>query len=123
MTSDTFDGIILGAGHNGLILQAYLSRAGFKTVCLERSDVPGGGLSTIEFPEDSGFLHNTHSFYHRGMTHIPWFNDLELRQHGAEYLEPELNVALITRGGRVLEWWRDFEKTFESFAQFNTKDA
>ena len=29
----TYDGIILGAGHNGLILQAYLGKAGLKTVC------------------------------------------------------------------------------------------
>ncbi|GII96486.1 hypothetical protein [Sinosporangium siamense] len=29
---DEYDGIILGAGHNGLITQAYLSRAGLKTL-------------------------------------------------------------------------------------------
>ena len=40
MTSK-YDAIILGAGHNGLILQAYLSRAGLSTVCLERRDVIG----------------------------------------------------------------------------------
>jgi len=27
-----YDGIILGAGHNGLILQAYLGKAGLKVV-------------------------------------------------------------------------------------------
>ena len=32
-----FDGIIIGAGHNGLILQAYLGKAGLKTLCIERS--------------------------------------------------------------------------------------
>jgi phytoene dehydrogenase-like protein len=31
----TYDGIILGAGHNGLILQAYLGKAGFKTLCID----------------------------------------------------------------------------------------
>ena len=31
-----YDGIILGGGHNGLILQAYLGRAGLKTLCSER---------------------------------------------------------------------------------------
>ena len=45
-----YDGIILGAGHNSLILQAYLGRAGFKTICLERLDTAGGGLTTIENP-------------------------------------------------------------------------
>ena len=28
----SYDGIILGAGHNGLILQAYLGKAGLKTL-------------------------------------------------------------------------------------------
>ena len=34
--SGTYDGIILGAGHNALVLQAYLGVAGLRTVCLER---------------------------------------------------------------------------------------
>ncbi|HWP15860.1 MAG TPA: NAD(P)-binding protein, partial [Xanthobacteraceae bacterium] len=40
-----YDGIVIGAGHNGLILQAYLGRAGLKTLCIERRHVAGGGLS------------------------------------------------------------------------------
>jgi phytoene dehydrogenase-like protein len=59
MTS-TYDAIVLGAGHNGLILQAYLGKAGMKTLALERRAVAGGGLSTIEDPRH--FLHNTHAF-------------------------------------------------------------
>src|ERR687896_505334 len=43
-----YDGIIIGAGHNGLVLQAYLARAGLSTLLLERSLHVGGGLSTLE---------------------------------------------------------------------------
>lgn len=120
---EDYDGIILGAGHNSLILQAYLARAGLETICLEARNVVGGGLATIEWPSGSGYLHNTHSFYHRGITHMPWYRDLDLYRHGAQYIEPELNVALITPDGRVLEWWTDFEKTVQSFAHFSQKDA
>ena len=28
---------------------------------------------------------------------MPWYADLELERHGAHYIEPELNVALLTR--------------------------
>ena len=111
----TYDGIILGSGHNSLVLQAYLGRAGLKVLCLEQRHVAGGGLSTEEQPLHSGFLHNTHSFYHRGINRTPWYRDLELEKHGAVYLEPELNVALILRSGDTLEWWTDFEKTAASF--------
>ncbi len=118
-----YDGIIVGAGHNSLVLQAYLCRAGLKVLCIERRDTPGGGLATVEDPRYPGFLHNTHSFYHRALNRMPWYGDLELERHGAVYLEPELNVALLLKSGEALEWWTDFEKTAETFARFSRKDA
>ncbi|MEP6537116.1 MAG: NAD(P)/FAD-dependent oxidoreductase [Bryobacteraceae bacterium] len=123
MADSEYDGIILGAGHNSLVLQAYLGRAGLKTVCLERRPVAGGGLSTVEDSRRPGFFHNTHSFYHRAINQMPWYKDLHLEQLGASYLEPELNVALILRNGQALEWWTDFERTIESAAAFSKKDA
>lgn len=120
---EIYDAVILGAGHNSLILQAYLGRSGLSTICVEPRAVAGGGLATVEHPSSSGFCHNIHSFYHRGLTRLPWYGDLNLRQHGAEYIEPELNVALITQDGRALQWWTQFEKTVESFAQFSRRDA
>ena len=119
----TYDAIVLGAGHNGLILQAYLCRAGLKVICLERSHAPGGGLATVEDPRYPGFLHNTHSFFHRGITHMPWFGDLDLERYGAQYIEPELNVALVLENGDALKWWTDFDRTEESFARFSKRDA
>ena len=119
----TYDGIILGAGHNGLVLQAYAARAGLKVVALERRHVAGGGLATMEDPRHPGFLHNTHSFFHRALTSMPWYRDVELERHGARYIEPELNVALALRDGRTLQWWTDFDRTHESFARFSERDA
>jgi len=119
----TYDAIILGAGHNGLILAAYLGKAGLKVLVLERKAVAGGGLSTLEDPGHPGFLHNTHAFFLRAITAMPWYRDLELERHGAELIEPELNVVLLTREGRALEWWTDFPRTYESFARFSRRDA
>ncbi len=121
--SETYDGIILGAGHNALVLQAYLGRAGLRTLCIERRDTPGGGLTTMEDPRHPGFLHNTHSFFHRAIRQMPWYRDLELERHGASYIEPELNTALVLRDGRVLQWWTDFDRTAESFERFSKRDA
>src|SRR5215467_4101043 len=118
-----FDGIIVGTGHNALILQAYLSRCGLKTLSVERSLTPGGGLMTIDNPRLPGFRHNPHSFFHRGLTAMPWFRDLELESNGVRYLEPKLNVAMILRDGRALEWWTDFDHTLATFADFSKRDA
>lgn len=118
-----YDGIILGAGHNGLILQAYASRAGLNVLSIDRAAQSGGGLATVEDPRFPGFHHNTHSFFHRAITSMPWFNELELERHGARYIEPELNVAMLLKDGRSLKWWTDFERTHESFAQISKRDA
>jgi len=118
-----YDGIIIGAGHNSLVLQAYLGKAGLKTLCIERRHVAGGGLSTVEDPRHPGFLHNTHAFFQRAITAMPWYADLELERHGARYIEPELNVALLTRDGGALEWWTDIDRTVASFGEFSRRDA
>jgi hypothetical protein len=50
MDGPTYDGVVLGAGHNALVLQAYLCRAGLRVLALERATAPGGGLATVENP-------------------------------------------------------------------------
>ena len=118
-----YDGIILGTGHNALILQAYLARCDLKTLSLDRAPIPGGGLMTIDNPCLPGFRHNPHSFFHRALTAMPWYRDLELERHGIRYLEPKLNVAMILRDGRALEWWTDLDRTVASCAEFSRRDA
>lgn len=118
-----YDGIILGTGHNALILQAYLGQAGLKTLSIDRLPTAGGGLVTVENPRLPGFLHNTHSFFHRNVTGLPWYRDLRLAERGAEYIEPDLNVAMVLKDGRTLEWWADIDKTVASFREFSAKDA
>src|SRR2546427_9145985 len=119
----SFDGLILGTGHNALILQAYLSRCGLKTLSVDRAPIPGGGLMTIDNPRLPGFRHNPHSFFHRALTAMPWYHDLELEHHGVRYLEPKLNVAMILPDGRALEWWTDLDRTVASCAEFSRRDA
>src|SRR4029450_5979450 len=119
----SYDGIIIGAGHNALVLQSYLGKMGLKTLCVERRAVAGGGLATMEDPRYPGFLHNTHAFFQRAITTMPWYAHLELERHGAHYIEPELNVALLTSDDGLLGWWTDIERTAQSFEQFSPNDA
>lgn len=121
--ADAHDGIILGGGHNALVLQAYLCKAGLDVLLVERKNVVGGALTTLEDPAYPGFYHNTHAFFQRAITTMPWYRDLELERHGARYIEPELNVVLLTSDGRALEWWTDFDRTVKSFESFSARDA
>ena len=47
MTS--FDTIIIGAGHNGLVAAGFLAKSGRKVLVLEAADTAGGGARTVEF--------------------------------------------------------------------------
>lgn len=118
-----YDALFLGTGHNALVAQAYLARSGLRTLALDRAAEPGGGLRTEANPRLPGYTHHPHSFFHRAITRMPWFRDLDLERHGVRYLQPDLNVALLLRDGRAPEWWTDLERTVASFAQFSRKDA
>ena len=123
MSRESFDGIILGTGHNSLILQAYLSRCGLRTISVDRAKIPGGGLSTIQNERLPGVFHNPHAFFLRAVTAMPWYRDLQLEEHGARLIEPELNVAMLLRDGRSLQWWTDLDRSVDSFAQISRSDA
>ncbi len=61
--SQEYDGIIVGGGHNGLILQGYLLKSGLSVAVIERHLEIGGGLDAHEGAR-SGYWHNIHSVNH-----------------------------------------------------------
>jgi phytoene dehydrogenase-like protein len=46
--SASYDLIVIGGGHNGLVTAAYLARAGVKVPVLERREILGGACVTGE---------------------------------------------------------------------------
>lgn len=44
----THDVVIIGAGHNSLICAAYLLKAGYSVLLLEKRSIPGGRATTEE---------------------------------------------------------------------------
>ena len=119
---DTYDAIIIGAGHNGLTLGAYLARSGLEVLVLERRHEEGGGLCTEEVSLP-GFLHNIHANYHTFVDMAPPVNDLDVRGHGVEYVRPEVQMASIFDDGTALTIHTDMDKTLASMARFSEKDA
>src|SRR5712691_8838606 len=73
----SYDGVIIGAGHHGLVLGSYLAKAGLDILLVDRRLTYGGGLNTTEATLP-GFYHNLHSINHFHITETPWFKDLGL---------------------------------------------
>lgn len=119
-----YDGIVIGAGHNGMILQGYLLKAGLSVAVVERHLEVGGGLDAHENSRKPGFWHNMHSVNHRAVPDLPWFRDLDLASYGQEYIRPDVAAAILFRDKTALCWHNnDVEKTVASIARFNKRDA
>jgi phytoene dehydrogenase-like protein len=117
----SYDGIIIGAGHHGLILGCYLAKSGLKVLLVERRLDYGGGLSTREVTKP-GFYHNLHSINHFHIGHTPWFADLELADK-VTYITPRYEFGQAHKDGTALVFGRDLEETVINVARFSKKDA
>jgi phytoene dehydrogenase-like protein len=117
----TYDGIIIGAGHHGLILGSYLAKAGVDVLAVERRLTYGGGLSTREATEP-GFYHNLHSINHFHISETPWFKDLDLDDR-VTYITPRYEFGQAHRDGTALVLGRDLEETVANIGRFSARDA
>ncbi|MFQ5692175.1 MAG: phytoene desaturase family protein [Nitrospinota bacterium] len=119
---DTYDGLVIGSGHNGLICAGYLARAGMKVLVVDRNDRVGGGCLTEEATLP-GFLHNLHANFFMGIDLTPYVRDLELERHGFELIFPPVQHGIAFPDGTGLCIHQDPEKTAASIARFSRKDA
>jgi phytoene dehydrogenase-like protein len=117
-----FDGIIIGGGHNGLTLGAYMSRAGLKVCVLESQPAIGGGCSTEE-PVLPGFRFNMHSNFYIAWANAPLTRDLELHRFGFSTIEPPVQQGVAFRDGTALTIHKNIEKSCASLARFSRRDA
>ncbi|WP_138500135.1 beta-carotene ketolase CrtO [Nostoc sp. PA-18-2419] len=120
-----YDVVLIGAGHNGLVCAAYLLKAGYSVLLLEKRSVPGGAATTEEcLPQEApGFKFNLcaidHEFIHLG----PVVEELELEKYGLHYLECDPVVFCPHPDGKYFLGHKSVEKTCAEIARYSDRDA
>jgi phytoene dehydrogenase-like protein len=115
--AESYDAIVVGAGHNGLVCANYLARENLKVLVLERSDRIGGACVTEEL--FSGFHISTAS-YSLSLLLPDIIEELDLRLD-VRPKDPELFAPTDGGGGLIL--WKDPAKRHEAVARFSGRDA
>ena len=117
---DSYDVIIVGAGHNGLVCAAYLAKAGLDVLVVERRDLVGGACVTEElFP---GYRFSACSYYCY-LLQTKVIEDLQLRRHGFHVSPLDPLKCCLYPDGRALMTWDSVERTQDAIGRFSRHDA
>ncbi|MFW6359214.1 MAG: beta-carotene ketolase CrtO [Chroococcales cyanobacterium] len=122
---EAYDVIIIGAGHNGLVCAAYLLKAGYRVLLLEKRHVPGGAATTEEaLPEEApGFKFNLCAIDHEFIHLSPVIEELELKKYGLEYLFCDPTVFCPLPDGTHFLGYKSVDQTCAHIAQYSERDA
>ena len=121
--SRSYDAIIVGGGHNGLVCGAYFARAGARTVVLEARHKTGGAADTsAPFPNHPEIKVTTYSYV---MSLMPptIIRELRLKEFGYDVTPFGPYYQAYPDGRAVKLFASDARRSFEAIAQFSRKDA
>lgn len=124
----SWDAIVVGSGHNGLVTACFLAKYGYEVLVLERRDTLGGAVCTEtmfqsdRFPE--GFRMDVGSSAHIMIHQTGIIEELELTEYGLEYidLDPFMSYP-VPNGKGVIHFYKDMEKTLASIAKVAPEDV
>ena len=119
MPANSYDAVIIGGGHNGLIAACYLARARFSVCVLERYHEVGGAAFTQEI--HPGFLLSEGSYVlslmpRKIIADLGVTDDIQLVERNPRFFMPFPD-------GQSLTAWEDDEKFSAEIARFSKKDA
>jgi beta-carotene ketolase (CrtO type) len=122
---EAYDAIVIGAGHNGLVCAAYLLKAGYSVLLLEKRPVPGGAATTEEaLPETApGFKFNLCAIDHEFIFLGPIIQELELQKYGLQYLTCDPHTFCPQSDGKYFLAHQSLEKTQAAIARYSERDA
>ncbi len=119
MPANTYDVVIIGGGHNGLIAASYLAKAGHSVCVLERYHEVGGAAYTQEI--HPGYLLSEGSYVlslmpRKIIDDLGVTDDIQLVKRNPRFFMPFLD-------GQSLTAWEDDSRFLDEIRKFSHKDA
>ena len=119
----SFDAIVIGGGHNGLVAAAYLGRSGARTLVLEARDSIGGAATTEAPWPDAPEFRVTRLSYVMGVMPPSIISDLDLPRHGYKVYPMGPYYQAFPEGGSISLHADDAQRNYEEVSKWSRKDA
>ncbi|GFG53539.1 phytoene dehydrogenase [Mycolicibacterium agri] len=119
-STQNYDAIVIGAGHNGLVAANYLAKAGRSVLVLEARDVVGGACVTEELIPDSKW---SSCAFIAGLLRPEIIEELELRRFGLELYQGDALSFSLFRDGTHFTMWKETDRTLRELEKLNKRDA
>jgi phytoene dehydrogenase-like protein len=123
MARESYDAIVIGGGHNGLVAAAYLARSGAKTLVLEARDTPGGAATTEQPWPDARQFKVTRLSYVMSLLPPTILNDLKLERHGYKVFPMGPYYQAFPEGGSLTLYEEESQRAHDEIAKWSKKDA
>jgi phytoene dehydrogenase-like protein len=120
LAKQTWDVILVGAGHNGIACAAYLARAGLRVLVLE-SRVRVGGACTIEEPFPG--VRMSPCAYLAGLLHPLVVEELNLQARGFRWTPAVNGLFVPFLDGASVQLWDDDEQCEAEIRRFAPGDV
>jgi phytoene dehydrogenase-like protein len=123
MAANTYDAIIIGGGHNGLVSGAYFARDGLRTVVLEARNKTGGAADTSAPFADHPEINVTTYSYVMSLMPPTIIRELRLKEFGYDVTPFGPYFQAYPDGRAVTVYPDDAQRSYDSIAEFSKRDA
>ncbi len=120
--TETYDALVIGAGHNGLVCASYLGKAGKKVLVVEAANQVGGASVTREFADGFKVSPCAHIL---NMLNPTIATELNLQAHGLEYAATSLDTIALSQDGQHVTLGGDYisgdeisDKDVQAYSKF-----